>query len=372
MKCPKPSDASNKIYMKGIQNGEPICESQIDITCDDPARPVLVGREPSGTLRCENIPSQGCSAGPGTLCTAGDVNLPALYNTQLTAPFNSGTCRTARFRCNNGNWEEYQPTGECNFTAGPPVQTCGNSCGQGSTGTFCTTVTPTCGGGQVSSSTFSTDCTCNGGVFPETQNCLPPFTGVETRTVTLTPTTPPSSTCARTETPWTGCTCSVPPVTTEWVDDPSRNCSAGLIEDPNNPFQKERTFNPTLCIMQDTGSTRGGCICNTNPIVNQTPPVCANQCQEPATNNVFTITIDASTCTQNPPVLTTPGTCRPRRFTWSSPQSTGNQAGSLPPNANFVGTSCSCADHTNTLGPASEICFFQNDANRTIYSCDCL
>lgn len=371
MKCPKPSDPPNARYMKGIQNGEPICESQIDIVCDDDrTRPVLVGRDPSGALRCETLPALACTAGPANLCSPGDVTLPSLYNTQVTRTFESGDCKRARYRCNNGNWEISEQSGECSFTAGPPVRTCGVACGQGSNDTFCTTVTPRCGGGEIlSSSTFNTDCTCTGGVFPETQNCTAPFLGTETRTVTLTPTVPPSANCTRSETTWTGCACSVPPVTTEWVADPTQSCGPGLAPDPTRPFQVERRFNTTRCLWEE-GARRGGpCICDTTPISNEIPPVCPDICQEPDDNNIFQITIDASTCTQNPPVLTRPGTCRARSFTWSSPRATGNQAGSLPPNANFVGRSCSCADHRNT---SRQACFFQNDPNRAIYTCDCL
>ncbi|MGZ9097312.1 MAG: hypothetical protein ACXW30_03330 [Micavibrio sp.] len=356
-------------YMTGIENGAPKCDD-IAVKCT-PALPVLVGIDPStGAPVCRAVPLAGCGARPVTACTANDITLPAAGDTFVTGNYAAGACRTVRYRCNAGTWGVFSASGQCSFTP-TTTTTTGIACGPGYTGTYTTTTTTTCLGGNTTTSTAPSDCTCVGGTVNETVACntLPGFSaygGNATRVVTYTP---PS--CAAAAGPWdtSACTCTVPSPSTRWVSIGA--CPPGY---SGGPIEKEQNFDSASCGWVDTGNINNPCTCNTASIFNNVNHVCTDPvCEEPdpADKDIFRIDIDPATCTQQPPVLDTPGSCKLKAFKWIEVGTSGSTAATLPPGANYVGTGCSCADHVATSGSATANCFYSTDPTQTIFSCKC-
>ena len=354
-------------YMLGIENGGPRC-GDVAVQCPA-ATPVLVGVDAAGDPVCRSAPMAGCAATPMTLCAPADVALAAATDTFISATFNAGACRTARYQCNNGTWSEYSSAGLCGFT--PVVTTTpGQACGPGYTGTYTTTTTTQCTGGTTTTSTAPGDCTCIGGTFNETEACSihlgSNYTGNATRTTTYTP-----PACTAASTPWdlSACSCTVPAVTTRWIDIGA--CPAGYT---GGPIRRQEVFNPATCGWVDNGVVDNNCACNTASQTTTAPHSCADPvCEEPHPTDldIFRVDINPATCTALPPVLQTAGSCRAKNFRWQMVGTTGVPAASLPPNARYVGTGCSCADHVATSGASTEACFISTDPANIINRCKC-
>jgi len=88
-------------------------------------------------------------------------------------------------------------------------------------------------------------------------------------------------------------------------------------------------------------------------------------CEQPATKDFFTATINAATCTANAPVMTTTGTCTPRIFHWKIISSNGSPGGAYPPDAVYDGNTCACGSAN------SGVCYIRADASRQPYNCSC-
>lgn len=389
MKCPVGE------FMVGIANGQALCADNIGIVCSDPRYPVVIGREPWGALRCAAEPKTSCAPKDATICADKDTPLPRAFADTISGPHTAGDCRQQSFICNEGDWLPHGPaTGHCSYTTPTPTQVCGNDCGPGFDGTYCEMQTVACDGSIVHTSTFASDCVCDGGEFPEEDTCAnifgPGYVGVATRTRKLE-----AGTCIESFTDWTGCTCDVPDVDVEWVPDTTRTCTDNFIPDPANPFEKERRFNPALCAWEDTGGLRGGCICNTTPILTEEPHDCTQPGGGPTANppgptetytntvcyspdatqpDVYRVTIDPLNCSPSPRTKITNGRCTNRAFFWSYVSTSGIGAATWPPSGGttFIGEGCSCTEYQSTLGPATRTCFYQSDPNHIINRCDCL
>lgn len=422
MKCPAGQ------YMVGIEAGEPKCASVLDIQCPGPgdssAKVVFKGRSPSdGKAICATLPSPPCPAGPvavgGTGCASVTVNLPSRPEGHTTShygpseaggftpgsnAFNPGPysllspshpsikgCRRVQFRCSAGSWAIHSGFGQCNFTSVPTGSTIScSAAGPWWSGTYTSTTTSRCLGSAGPVTTFSTSCVCTPGSYTDSQICrgfdppgpTPPYASVLSVTGTVIRTrTIPSGCSAVSSTTYdtSGCSCSTPSdgVTVKWV--PNGTCPAGHMPHPvDGPPEKEMTFNTSLhvCNWIDTGATRGSCVCDTTPVYQNVPHVCADTvCETPLSPDIYEVPINPVTCTPAavapapPSSLHTAGSCSPKVFAWGDQGSTGTVGDPSAPGTISVGQSCGCADYNSgTL----KTCYVPGDSSNMIHRCKCL
>lgn len=97
------------------------------------ATPYVKGVNADGTLKCAGVAPLTCAATTKTLCSGGDVSLPAGAEGDIQTGISStGFCRKSTYRCQGHNWVSINPVGSC-------VQyqfNYGASCGAGNTGTL--------------------------------------------------------------------------------------------------------------------------------------------------------------------------------------------------------------------------------------------
>ncbi len=357
-------------YMTGIENGTPKC-APIAIECPTTA-PILTGINPATRAPiCAAIPAPSCGGTTMSVCSANDVLLPASGSGFISIPYALGACKTVQYRCNSGTWSLHSNTGQCTFTAPPPTVVSGINCGPGFTGTYTTTTTATCTGGSVTSNTRATDCSCTGSVVPDSAACSAilgaVYTGTATRTITYAP-----PTCTASYSGWdtSGCSCAGPIGSTQWVT--AGTCPAGF----TGAITKEQIFDGPSCAWTDTGNTNNTCACNTTPIVTQQDHVCDDpicEIPDPTKRDTFTATIDPTTCTVLPAVLTPPpGACKNMTFKWQEIEDAGTSAASYPADPIFVGSGCNCQDHKDGIAGAKKTCFYASDGSKHIYRCKCL
>ena len=179
MQCP-PGE-----FMTGIQNGAPICETEVRIQC--PSGLIAIGVNPDGSLNCGAPPAPGCVNANVNLCTANRTLFATNHgSTQTistsTAPGNPGGTRSARYRCDNGSWVHESTWGDpCNCTAASnPIQTVScaawSACGNRFTGTQTRQAQYSCPSGTWNTVTINNSgCTCANTVRTRNRSCPPGF-----------------------------------------------------------------------------------------------------------------------------------------------------------------------------------------------------
>ena len=352
-------------HMIGIQNSQPICEpdtTPIAVTCPDGL--VLLGLNADGTPNCRSAPPRSCPATSTSVCAPNDASAGDTRHNQ-TVTFNRGDCRTATFRCNNGNWQATGTSGQCSFT--PPVpdtySNCGIACPQWHTGTYCNKYRVVCTGTISLGNTRAQDCTCVGGTVNETGQCSSlrgsGWTGTATRVRTISP---PNCTSSYSAWDLSACRCSSNRAngTIQWVR--NGNCPSGY----TGIREREQRWDTSTCSWADTGATRDTCTCNTTPITRQQPHVCDDPvCEVSSTPDIFTTPIDPTTCRRGVETRTTVGTCSNRSFKWVMQTATG----ATGTTSIKFDSPCSCSD--KKTGRVVACGTPTNDPNNYMYRCIC-
>ena len=100
-------------FMKGIQDGKPVCEKEFELKCGDGK--FMAGVDSKGKLICNEPPKNGCPATTVSLCSQ-DVSLPAKPH-QGTAVAEAGHNKKQPYKCDEGTWKKHgNETGQCACT----------------------------------------------------------------------------------------------------------------------------------------------------------------------------------------------------------------------------------------------------------------
>lgn len=262
MSCPQGQ------FMKGIQDGNPICQTEVILRC--PSNGVMTGIDAQGNIVCITDPPANCTSQSVAICTGSSASttrvLPA-RNHGTTFTISAGASYQQTFQCTDGSWISQGSTGVCACTEVTETQNA--SCGVGYTGTHEISRTYQCPQGQWTPWTptgtvvlgVGSTCVCE--EFTEYQNlpCANGFTGAgisRLRERTCNPTAwgpweeiSNDCTCTNsTETRSLQCptgfvgagitesrsvTCGSPPTYGSWTEQ-SRDCTCQQIQDYEETF----------------------------------------------------------------------------------------------------------------------------------------
>ena len=364
-------------YVVRIENGDVVCKP-IEVRCTA-ALPVFKGLDASGNPICGSIPGISCAAQTVNRCGTGDISLPATPDTGVTAYFVSSkanSCMASRYRCNNGTFVllDSKSGSTCNLI--PSSTSSGNTCGIGHGGrTYTINTTRTCNTSNstvvssTSTNTIPTDCLCVGTTVTTNPLCSTLYSGSSgtiTQTVTFAPRPGFPYICDQSTAKNTsGCSCAGPGgPSPRWVN--TGSCSSPFMVDSSGyPPQKEQAYNTTLgsCGWNDTGATRGGCVCALTTTTEPRDHVCADPvCESPKIQDIFQVTHDPVSCVSTGETLLTAGSCQNKGFQWQAEASIGMGSKDVD-----IGQSCTCSDHKAN---AVRLCSSASSPT-SIYRCRC-
>lgn len=365
---------------------------------------------------CGPKPAPACAASKMTLCSSNDVTLLAGGEGSVQGPFSAGSCASASYTCSSAKWTKGAVTGQCSFTPKVTVTT-GVACPFGFTGTYTSTKTTLCLGGSTTVTTQTGDCKCVGATSSSSQTCNAYYGSTYYSGNVITTKTANATSCAVTTTvDKSACVCNAPsPLLTEVSGGTCPSGQIGTITQPvkfdttvgvckyvNNgaavnkcscdtPAQTTRSvysnscpsgysgnveqkqvYDSTkgVCAWKDSGSPISHCTCNTASSTRSADHTCSDpvcDSADSANPDIFTTTVDPSTCSKTEK-LTTVGSCKSNNFFWRAV--TGSTTGSgTPSNPNYIGvTTCDCSAYKSGT---RQFCYQQGDSSYARYQCTC-
>lgn len=388
MKCPLGE------YMVGIEDGAPVCENEIQVTCPSSA-PVMTGVDADGKPICTDVPGASCAAENIALCpghpTSSTVSLPEKGDGYKTPSYlAAGDCREQKYQCDAGTWRTYQSgKGRCTDTVTPETNPlCTSKKGYTSgpetnytikSATACTSAT----------NTLQKDCTCipydvpsaSCGSCPSGYAATGPIPTYDRKRFcrdnpsnvwwlnkhnsyynAVDADGNKSTKAAECPSKSSYCSCVVPANTTKYVN---LSCpdSTNMRPHPDDGYKKELQFDASTCKFVETGNIIGSCVCKTSDVEVATTTTCP-ACDEVPKAGKDYFARHPVTCKKTGARLphSVDAVCEEKNYYWDD---VGTTTGDVSLITRKKGNACNC--HTDI--PGQKLCKIGTES--TVYSCEC-